>query len=324
MTESDPGALIFPDQQPSLWSPLTPLVLATRATAHLGLMLPAARTLGALAHRAVFLRRGFRGYRARPGDVIVSTFPKSGTNWAMQIGQQIAWRGAAEFRHIHCVVPWPDAPSERVLSLDAVAPPSPTGHRIIKTHLGADGTPWDSSTLCVAVIRDPKEVVVSAYHFVMGLLGLLDRVSPEDFVEIFLADAMPWGGWATHAAGWWALRERDNVQVLEFGAMKRDLPGHVDRLAAAMGVELSASERAAVLERSGLPWMKAHDAQFTPVPLPTVRPKERVPMIRRGASGGSGEMLDAAQQGRIDAHCRQGLLDLGCDLPYDAWFGPRG
>lgn len=309
-----------PDAPPSLLTPLTPIVLAMRALATLGLTLPAGRVLGKMA-RATFLRGpSFKKYAPRKGDVIVSTFPKSGTNWMLQIGQQIAWRGAAEFEHIHCVVPWPDAPSQRVVPLDATLPPSPTGHRIIKTHLGAESTPWQSGSLCIVVVRDPKEVVVSSYHFVVGLLGLLDRVSPEDWLELFLSENLPFGTWAEHAAGWWPLRERENVLFLEFGALKRDLPGHVDRVAAAMGVALEPSERADVLERAGFGWMKAHEDQFAPVPLPAAGVARRPPMMRRGEAGGAAEMLSPQQQARVDAWCRDELERRGCDLPYDEWF----
>lgn len=43
-----------------------------------------------------------------PHDVVVCTFPKCGTNWAMQIAYQIAMRGHGQFEHIHDVIPWPD------------------------------------------------------------------------------------------------------------------------------------------------------------------------------------------------------------------------
>ena len=50
-------------------------------------------------------RKAFRGYTPTEHDVFVATFGKSGTNWMMQIAQQIAYRGEAEFEHIHHVVP---------------------------------------------------------------------------------------------------------------------------------------------------------------------------------------------------------------------------
>lgn len=308
------------DDPPSLLSPLTPIVFLARVAARIGLLVPAGKVLGPFAQRLQFLRPTFRGHPLSPRDVIVATYPKSGTNLGLQIGQQIAWRGAAEFAHIHDVVPWPDTPSHRTVRLDASLPESPTGHRIIKTHLTASLTPRHDRPVCIAIIRDPKEVVVSSYYFALGLMDLLHLVTPDQWVEMFLSDALPFGPWASHAAGWWSARTEPGVTILSFRDVVRDKGGAVDRFAAAMGVELQADERAAVVERSGLEWMKAHESRFAPVPLPGVRPKERPKMIRRGKAGASGELLSVAQQRAIDAHALAGLERLDSDFPYRDWF----
>jgi len=318
------GDRLRPDDPPSLWNPLTPLVLTVRAAASIGMGAPVAKLLGRIGQSALVPRRAFARYTPRPRDVIVATYPKSGTNWVLQIAQQIAWRGAAEFEHIHSVVPWPDAPSNLVVGLDAELPPSPTGHRIIKTHHSADGTPWQKEVTCIAVVRDPKEVVVSSYHFVLGLLGILEHFTPSQWLELFLSGSFPLDSWARNAASWWALKDRPNVLLLNFADLKRDLGGQVDRVAGAMGVELTQEERDKVLERSSFQWMKAHEAQFSPMPLPGARAVTRPPMLRRGEVGSTGEMLNGNQQAAIDRHCRQELLDLGCELPYDEWFDPVG
>lgn len=291
-----------------------------RLGARLGLTVPAGRLLGPTAAKLAFLRPKFGSFVPRPSDVIVATYPKSGTNLVMQIAQQTAWRGVAEFGHIHDVVPWPDAPSRKVLQLDAASPPSPTGWRTIKTHLTAELTPWDSEALTLPVIRDPKEVVVSAYHFVGGLLNLLHVITPSDWVDLFLSDSYPFGAWASHTAGWWEARAHPRVHPLNFRDLKRDLPAGVDRIASLMGVDLTESERVAVIERAGLPWMKAHESQFAPLPLPGVTPAANTKMVRSGTSGGSGELLSLEQQRAIDAHALASLGALGSDFPYPDWF----
>jgi hypothetical protein len=81
--------------------------------------------------------RSFAGYEPTAQDVFIATFAKSGTNWMMQIAQQIAYYGAAEFEHIHDLVPWPDVPFPRIrasLKDPTIAERSPSGLRIIKTH----------------------------------------------------------------------------------------------------------------------------------------------------------------------------------------------
>jgi hypothetical protein len=59
-------------------------------------------------------RRDFYGnfgeYQATSHDVFACVYFKSGTNWLMQILVQVIYQGAAEFEHIHDLVPWPDSP----------------------------------------------------------------------------------------------------------------------------------------------------------------------------------------------------------------------
>lgn len=307
------------DDPPSIFSPLTLVVQAARLSARLGLFVSGGKLLGPLAAKSTFLRPSFGDFAPGPKDVVVATFPKSGTNLTLQIAHQIAGRGAAEFVHVHDVTPWPDAPSEKVVALGD-APPTATGHQIIKTHLTAEFTPHGGEGLTLAILRDPKEVAVSAYYFALGLLDVLDRVTIDDYLELFLADAMPFGSWASHTHGWWEARTQPGVELFNFRTMKRDLPGQVDRIAALMGVELTSDERAAVIERAGLPWMKAHERQFRPPPLPSIKPRSRPKMVRSGKSGGSGELLSLEQQRAIDAHAMAGLKALGSDFPYAEWF----
>ena len=94
-------------------------------------------------------------------------------------------------------------------------------------------------------------------------------------------------------------------------------------IAAFVGVELSASERAAVVERSSFAYMKKIEHKFEAPGAPWANAKGS--MLRKGESGGSAELITAEQQRRIDDHCRAELARLGCDFPYDAAFGtPKG
>ena len=263
----------------------------------------------------------FRGFSPDERDVFVATFPKSGTNWAMQIAQQIAWRGDARFDHIYDVVAWPESPFPVRVPLGdrSGAEAAPTRRRVIKTSSPAQFVPYDERSAYVTVIRDPKEVAVSAYHFITGTFGLTD-LTVADWVDSFTGPAFPAGSWAAHAASYWAWRDRPNVAVLCFADMLRDLDAAVRAVAEVMGVALQPSEHDQVVARSRFAWMREHEDLFGP-PLLRFRPPEvEARMIRKGETGRSGELLSRDQQAAIDRHFQAELRTLGSDLPYADLF----
>ena len=283
--------------------------------------------LGHIASPRV-MRRHFVGYEATAHDVFAATYHKSGTNWSMQIALQIAWRGRAEFEHILDEVAWPDTPDPRVgVDLHDPSPweRSPTGLRVIKTHLAPDYVPMAPHAKYLTVLRDPKEVLVSGYHFATTLFGVSDTVTPDAWLRLNLDYAKEHGDpWLAHALGWWALRDAPNVLVLHYAEMKRDLPGTVDQVAAFLGVTLTEAERVAVIERSGLAWMKAHQAQFASVKIPFAYATEHAAVVRRGAAGGASELYAAGDLARLDALLLAELEARGSDFPYRDLFDVAG
>ena len=269
-----------------------------------------------------FLSRFPQTFEAEPGDVLVCSYFKSGTNWTMQIAVQIAHRGRADFEHIHDLVPWPDMMDNAryAVPLDDEAPrrSAPTGLRVIKTHMALDALPFSPAGRYICVVRDPKDVFVSSYHFTgaMAMGPLMPGV--DAWLDTFLSADAPMGSWAKHLASGWTLRGRSNVLFLTYEGMRADLGAAVDTIAAFMGVELSTSERAAVVERSSFAHMKKIEHKFEAPGAPWVKAKGA--MMRSGKSGSSAELLTTEQQRRIDDYCRGELERIGCDFPYDAAF----
>jgi hypothetical protein len=264
----------------------------------------------------------FPKYEPSAADVFICSYFKSGTNWTMHIALQIAFRGGARFEHVHDVVAWPEVPERMRMAVpvedDRPRAASPTGLRVIKTHLALDAVPYSPAARYVAVVRDPKDVFVSSYHF-MRAVGL-GRAMPSvrRWLDVYLSPDAMLGSWAAHLQSYWSARDRPNVLFLTYEQMRADLPGAVDKIAKLMGVDLTAEERAAVIEQCTFEHMKKIGAKFDPSGPPWASSKGA--MIRRGERGKSGEMLSTADQQRIDDYWRAQLEKLGSDFPYDQAF----
>ena len=255
-------------------------------------------------------------------DVLVCSYFKSGTNWTMQMAVQIAFRGRAEFEHIHDLVPWPDVPSRAQFAVpledDRPRLAAPTGLRVIKTHLALGAVPFSPVARYICVVRDPKDVFVSSYHFSRATtLGPL-MPSVRHWLDAYLSPDTPLGSWAEHVASYWRVRHEPNVLFLTYERMRADLPGTVDRIAAFMGVALTPDERAAVIERSTFDYMKKIGDKFDAPGSPWSN--SRGAMMRRGQRGSAGELLSPADQRRIDDYWRAELARIACDFPYDMEF----
>ncbi len=271
-------------------------------------------------------RRRFQGtfgeYQASSHDVFACVYFKSGTNWLMQILVQVIHRGAAEFEHIHDLVPWPDSPDPHYavpLSDEAAWKKSPTGLRAIKTHRSFSEVPYSPEAHYVCVVRDPKDVCVSGYHFLRAEgMGPMTPSVPN-FVGFFLSPNFPFHPWAEYLDGCWRARDRANVLFMTYEEMKKDLRGTVLKIANFLTVALSEEEVEAVVRQASFDHMKQIEHKFeTGMMVPWSKP--RGAMIRRGKHKGSDELLSPALQQRIDDHCRAELKRLGCDFPYDDAF----
>lgn len=266
----------------------------------------------------------FKGYVPSSHDVFVATFVKSGTNWMMQIVHQLAFRGEGEFNHVHDVVTWPDTKlmgpmSGYAIPLEdpAVWMASPEQKRVIKSHFSWELLPYSEDARYIMVIRDPKDVFVSSYFFFLKN-GPMGPVAPsvETWLNLFLSDDFFINGsWAANTAGYWAQRHRKNVLICSFKAMRRDLPGTVRKVSAFLDVNASDEVIARVCERSSFDYMKRIDNKFRVWKM--VPWGREGPMMRKGAQGGSSELLSPEQQRRVDDYFRNELKRLGSDFPYE-------
>jgi hypothetical protein len=269
------------------------------------------------------------GYVPRPGDVFVSTYPKSGTNWMLQVVLQLVHGGAAEFGHVHEVVPWPDAGlmpggGTRHFAVPLEAVPvgngSPAPGRVIKTHLHAKRLPLDGPARHVVVLRDPKDVFVSCWHFVRDSFLGPAMPSVSSWLELYLEGKTIGGSWTRHTIGFWRARARGHVKVVSFKEMKRDLPGVVRDVAGFLGVPAGEDVVARTCERSSFEAMRRVKERFGMGRR--IAWRREGAMIRRGAQGGSSELLTPEQQRAIDDRFRGTLAEHAPDLSYEDFADP--
>src|SRR5215217_6706040 len=108
------------------------------------------------------------GFAFRPGDVVISTPPKSGTTWTQMLCALLIFDGPAFPAALGEVSPWLDN-CIRPLPEVTAAYAAQTHRRFIKTHTPLDGLPLHPDVTYLVVGRDPRDVAISMEHHVTNM-----------------------------------------------------------------------------------------------------------------------------------------------------------
>ena len=209
--------------------------------------------------------RRWADFRPRPDDIVIATYPKSGTTWMQRIVSLLVFQSAAQLL-LWQISPWlvrryPE-PLEAVLArLEAQ-----THRRFIKTHLPPDGLPLFPQARYLHVARDGRDACLSYHHHLTGFsreaLEALDRegladptigqpypeipADPAAYFRTWLSqgiapghpDGSPALSWFATERQWWALREQPNLLFVHYADLKADLAGEMRRVARFLDIEV--------------------------------------------------------------------------------------
>jgi len=201
--------------------------------------------------------RSIASYRPRPTDIIISPYAKCGTTWLQQTFHCLKTRGDMDFDDISRVVPWIE--TARQLGLDIEAPQwgSPRG---FKSHLPFDQIP--KGARYVVSFRDPKDAIVSDYHFMAGWWFERGAVSFAEFVERPLIRRGSGRDYWHHLLSWWEQRDNPNVLLFSYEGMKADPSRHIRALAEFARIPLDDALLELTLEHTSIAFMLAHKDRF--------------------------------------------------------------
>ncbi|MEH0840855.1 sulfotransferase domain-containing protein [Micromonospora sp. CPCC 205711] len=275
------------------------------------------------------------GFTFRPDDIVVSTPSKCGTTWAQMICALLV-HGSAELpAPLTVLSPWLDMrlrPAREVRdALDRQ-----THRRIIKTHTPLDGLPAAPGVTYLVVGRDPRDVAVSMSHHRANLDGavlarLFAAAGPEpdgprqprpadprlrllEWIDEDLPDTV------RHLADAWARRHEEQVLLLHYADLSRDLAGRMRLVAARLGIEVPEARWPGLVRAATFGGMRDRAAQLVP--------DERLGLFadsgrffRSGTSGQWRQLLTPADE----AHYQRRLAALApADLRHWLHHGSLG
>ena len=233
--------------------------------------------------RALGLDLAGRHYTVYPDDTFLVSYPKSGNTWVRFLLANLMYPNeSVGFANINWLLPAPGVITKRFLK----TVPRP---RILKSH-----EPFDTRFRKVLyLVRDPRDVAVSEYHFDLKKRYIAADMTLERFIEPFLGgQTSSYGSWWEHVASWVGPRYGNPAFLLtRYEDLLADPIGETGKIAEFLGIQADETRLRAAVERSSADKMRKLEKQDADKWSGTKNTRHEIPFVRAAKSGGWKESL---------------------------------
>lgn len=181
-------------------------------------------------------------FRINSNDILVASFPKTGTTWTLNIVSYLMnnldfsanykteldlFFERAMFYEINDENKNDESYKARGQKFNQIldnfeAQPSP---RLFRTHLPAFLLPkavWHAKSKVICLCRDAKDVAISKYHMDRNLSFINFEGDLNDYLNLFLNDHLIYTPFYDHVYSYWQLQHFDNILMIKYEDMIAD------------------------------------------------------------------------------------------------------
>ncbi|XP_056331243.1 sulfotransferase family 2, cytosolic sulfotransferase 3 [Danio aesculapii] len=256
-------------------------------------------------------------FQVKDDDVFAVTYPKSGTTWMQNILPPLLNGG--DLTPVQTIPNWDRAPWLEEIRAAVVLDKLPSPRAIV-SHMPYRLMPssfYKSKAKVIYVARNPKDVIVSSYHFHKMASFLEDPGTFDDFVNKFLSGEIVFGKWSDHIKSWRNPELKDRILYVTYEEMLQDLRGVLCRMLKFLGLELSTEALDRVVNNSTFKSMKTNKmSNYTMVPQ-EIMDNNKSAFLRKGVAGDWKNFFSPELDAKFTAVIREEMKGTNIKFPWD-------
>ncbi|XP_078019662.1 sulfotransferase 2B1-like [Epinephelus lanceolatus] len=253
----------------------------------------------------------FEEFSFRPDDIIIATYPKSGTTWMQEIVPLIVSGGdpaSVETLPNYDRVPWLE--HYRNSSLNLQEKPSP---RMFTTHVQYNMMPpsfFEVKPKVINVMRNPKDAFTSLFYYSEMASHWVNPGSQSDFLHKFLDGKVVYGSWFDHVKSWLNAEDKEHIMYISYEEMIMDLKDSVARIAQFLQKSLDTEVIEKIADRCLFKNMKKNNmSNYKSVPREQMD-QTKFDFLRKGIVGDWKNQLTVAEAEYFDAVYKDKMKDV--------------
>jgi hypothetical protein len=245
----------------------------------------------------------------RDQDVILASYPRSGTTWMRFLLSQALSGRSSEFKAIRRILPYVGQHRKAI-------PILPGGGKLMYSH---DLLSKDATTRAIYVVRDVRDVALSEFKW-QQRIGVFEG-DLDSFIGDFVSGrGNPFGSWGAHVDAWVQPERvaRNELKVVRFEDLKKDAASVLHSVLEFLDVSLLDSEIQHAVESNSVEMMRQKEDR-APEGSFKKRVMERdVRFINTGSVGGWQKALSASQEQRLERVFASQMQRMGYASTRDA------